>query len=349
MKKFVLNIIKIIAPFALLLAMVNIFIDPAHIFSNGTYETAASKILLQGHNIDNIENCDERLLVKKMLTNLSYNPEVVVIGTSRSLEISSDFFPAKKFYNCSVSHANINDFIGLLGLLDSTNKLPSEIYIETSPTLINPTLTDEWISLYDFYLYGIKKMQLNLEPIKTNTTLEGYKKKAKTIFALDYFQASISSLKPKKRNHFIDMGNAIPTHFGRMSDGSITYSKAYRIQDTIKAMADADIYVSKAFLPNIDEKYLHILKQIIDYLKSKNVKVILVNIPFQQDCYKIVDGKNKLFEEIKLGINIFAKEAKVPLIGTFNPFEANLNRGQFYDPLHCNKDALHTIFKIRSN
>lgn len=346
MKKFIQNIIKLLLPFAIILALVNCVIDPVHIFTNGKYEADAASVILKGHNINYIQNCDERLLIKNILPQLYYKPDVVIVGTSRSLEISSDFFPSKKIYNASLSHANINDFIGIIGLLDSTNKLPSEIYIETSPTLINPTPTDEWITLYDFYLYGIKKMKLDLKPIEVNPTKEGLKKKVKTIFAFNYFQESVLSIGKTKNKQFVDVGNNTPDNFGKMNDGSITYSIGYRTPDTIKAMADAEMYISKAFLPNIDLKYLSILNQIIDYLKSKNINVTLVNIPFQHDCYKIVNGKNRLFEEIKSGIISFANETHTPLIGTFDPYEIGLKRNQFYDPLHCNKDALRSVMNI---
>jgi hypothetical protein len=320
-------------------------VDPACIFSNGKYEQSIASALLKQHNVDNIKNCDDRLLLKKMISGINFNPDIVVIGTSRSLEISSDFFPNKKFINCSVSHANMNDFIAIVGLLDSCNKLPAEIYIETSPILINPSPTDEWISLETYYNFAIKKMKLSVVTAEAPPLFLEYKKKIKAMFSFEYFQNSIKFLW-RSKNNFVDVGANIPQNFGRMNDCSITYSLAYKTPDTIKAISDAPIYMSKSYLPNLDTKYLKVMEQIINYLASKNVKVSLVNIPFQPDCYTLALTRSNVFYEIKKGIVSFAQKNKVKLIGTFNPFEAHLIRSHFYDPLHCNKKALQSVFKI---
>jgi hypothetical protein len=346
MKKFLFNIIKIVAPFAIIMVLMNYFVDTANIFSNGLYESRAADIVLKGHNISNLTNCDERLFLEKVITRIPYKPDVVIIGTSRSLEISSDFFPKKTVLNCSVSHASMNDFIAIIGLLDSTNKLPKEIYIESSPTLINPSPTNEWFSLYNYFNYAVSKIKLSSDVSIVNSQRGILLKQMKTLFSFQYFQTCLTTLLAQRKKHVIDVEMAIPTSFGRMKDCSVVYDSAYSKVDTLKEMADAAIFVSKNPIPLVDAKYLKILQQIVGYLKAKQIAVTLVNIPFQQDCYKIAEQKNKTLKEIKKGIEDFAIENQIKLIGTLNPFEANLNRGQFYDPLHCNKVALERVLNI---
>jgi purine-nucleoside phosphorylase len=281
-----------------------------------------------------------------LITNLSYKPNIVCIGTSRSLQISSSFFENKKFINCSFSHGNIKDFIATIGLLDSCDKLPTEIYLETSSTLINSSDTYEWESIYQYYLYEVSKLKVSLDNEPHYFKARSVKKKVEALFSLAYFQKSFSGFFTQKSSNFKDVGILMPSNFGRLADFSITYPKSYKNPDTLKAMSDAEIFVSKNTIPEIGNAELKVLKNILKYLKSKNVKITLLNIPFQHDCYNIFENKNKAFIGISEDIKRFAIEMNVSLVGTLNPYEAGINRGEFFDQLHCSQSALRKVFKI---
>jgi len=94
-------------------------------------------------------------------------------------------------------------------------------------------------------------------------------------------------------------------------------------------MSDAEIFVFKNTIPKIGGTELEALKSILKYLKSRNVKITLLNIPFQHDCYNIFENKNQAFVGISEDIKRFAVEMNVSLIGTLNPYEAGINRGEF--------------------
>ena len=346
MKKFIFNIILLIFPFALVIALTNYLVDPANVFSNGSYENNIASVLLKGHNIDNVQNCDDRIFLEKMITQSAIKPNVVILGSSRAMEIPSSFFREKKFLNCGVSHANMNDFLAIVGIFDSIKKFPEEIYIETSPLLIERSPTDEWTSLIAYHQRIVKKMNLDLAASFDNTLFSYLQKKASALFSFQYFQKSIVSINKIRQRKFTDVDTLVPKHFGRMTDCSLTYPYSYTHPDTAKAIVDADTYVSKSVLPNIDETKLKILQKLIAYLKQQNVKIDLVNTPFQPDCYKIFEGKYHSFSTITNKLSLLSKSEGIPLIGTFNPATANLNRSQFYDQLHCSKQALEAVFKI---
>lgn len=344
MKTFIIKILILILPYGLIVAVTNYYCDPANILTNGKYEAEIAKIILKGHNVDNLKNFDERLALRDIISNLSYSPDVVTIGTSRSLEISSEFFPNKKFNNCSLSHANIKDLIAVVGLLDSCNKLPKEIYLETSSVIVNSTSLDEWESISEYYNYWLRKNLLD-NP-NSNFKFHLFKKKITALFSFAYFRSSLLSIKLGSKNKMVDKGNETPKGFGRFADYSISYSDSYKKIDTLKAMADAEIFATKNATPQINTNDLELLMKIIDYLKNKQVNVVLLNIPFQPDCYDILNSRSKLFIDLARDIEDFAKKNNVKLIGTLNPYEANVKRSQFYDQLHCDKAALKNVVKI---
>jgi hypothetical protein len=346
MKKFVQNILILILPFAVTIAFVNFYVDPDNVFSSGDFEKGVADILLKGHNVDNLKNCDERVVLKKIITQLPYKPDIVSIGSSRSLQVSSIFFPGKRFFNCSLSHANIKDLIAVVGLLDSSNKLPNEVYFDTSPIMMNASNSQEWESIYQYYLYGLKKMNIESNSDEPNVAFHIFKKKCTALFSFSYLQNSILRFSKRNQNKFKDVDTALPKNFGRLFDFSVAYPKEYQNRDTVKAVADAKMFAAKTPPPKINLADLKILKQIIIYLKSKGVRVTLVNAPFQPDCYKIFDEKKYVFNDLANGFKQFAMEMELPLIGTFNPADANLNRRNFWDQIHCDKPSLMTVMKI---
>ena len=346
MKKFILNIIILISPLALLIGLINYFVDPANVFSNGRYENDVAEVLLKGHNIDNLQNCDDRIFLQKMITKSVIQPNVIILGTSRAMEIPSSFFPEKKVLNCGVSHANMNDLLAIIGIFDSIEKFPEEIYIETTPVFVERSPTEEWASLFAYHQRITKKMNLNLNTGFDNSLFSHLQKKASALFSFQYFQKSVGSFGLVFQKKIIDVETKIPKKFGRMSDCSLTYPSSYTHPDTTKAIADADIYVSKSIVPEIDTNKLIVLQKLIQYLKKQHVEVYLVNTPFQPDCYKKFEIKYHPFGRINTQINQLAQAENIKLIGTFNPTDANINRSQFYDQLHCSKSALETIFKI---
>jgi len=344
MKTFIVKILILILPYAFIIAGTNYYFDPANILTNGKYEAEVAKLLLKGHNLDRLKNFDERLALKNIISNLPYTPDIVTIGTSRSLEISSDFFPNKKFNNCSLSHANIKDLIAVVGLLDSCNKLPKQIYLETSSVIVNSSSLDEWESIHEYYDYWLQKNFI--ENSNDNFKLHLFKKKITALFSFAYFRNSLLSIKSGGGKKVVDVGSEVPKGFGRFFDYSISYSDAYRKVDTLKAIADAEIFTTKNATPKINTTDLQLLMKMIEYLKSKKVTVILLNIPFQPDCYNILNKRNKLFIDLSKDIELFAMKNNVKLVGTFNPYEANIRRSQFYDQLHCDKAALKNVIKI---
>ncbi len=346
MKKLIKNILYIITPFAILVMVVNYYVDPANVFSNGMYESKVAAVLLKGHNVDDIQNCDERKIVEKIVMQMPATPDVAIVGSSRALEVSSDFFPNKKFMNYGVSHANINDILAIVGLMDSLQKLPKEIYIETSPVFSEISPTEEWASLYNYHQYAIKKMNIDCKVDYNNSALFRLIDNASKLFSFKYFQKSIGSLREIGSKKVQDIDTLAPKNMGRFSDFSITYPKSYTTPDTLKAQVDAVTYTTKIAAPKIDENRLKILGEIVEYLKQKNVKVYLVNTPFQPDCYKISEDKYHSFTKMETRIRQFAKTQQLKVFGTFSPFETNINRSQFYDQIHCSKKALRDVMKI---
>ncbi|HEV2478861.1 MAG TPA: hypothetical protein VGS79_04330 [Puia sp.] len=340
MKKFLLNLLLIIAPMGLLVVLTNYFIDPANVFTGEQYVSGMSDILVKGHNLDNVANYDERALQEQMVRKLPYKPDVVVLGSSRIMELGGDFFPGKKVLNCGVSHGNINDLMAITGLLDSMGKLPEEMVINLDPHLVSLGGTSEWQTLYPYYSSFVHT--IHFPDVNPGQPL--ILKKLINLFSFEYFERSLAFVAGHKSKHYRDVGSERPVVYGRFSDGTICYPASYAYPDTLKIAADARA-VGNREMTTLDPERIRQLDALLDFLAARKIKVILVMLPYHLQYYHMMNRRfNDMFQSYdKLFRNIAAKR-NIPVEGGFDAARLGIPENEFYDSYHCSKEAIKKIF-----
>jgi hypothetical protein len=340
MKRLLFNLFLIIAPIVLLVVMVNYFVDPANIFSGTTYVSGISDILVKGHNVDNVSNYDERAMQEQMIRKLPYRPDVVVLGSSRVMELGSDFFPGKKVLNCGVSHANIHDIIALTGLLDSLHKLPGEMLINVDPHLICQGGTAEWQTLQYYHTYMMNKWHLGEDVGRRSLLLE----KLGALISFDYFEKSLTFLIQHKSKNFRDVGTERPAIYGRFSDGTVCYSASYANPDTIKVAGDARAVGGREIVA-LDPGKCQLLSKLVDYLMSQRVKVVLVMLPYHHEYYQAMNQRfGNVFSSYDTLYRQFARAKTIPIRGGFDATGLGIPLDEFYDSWHCSKEAIKKVY-----
>ena len=343
MKRFLYKLFLVLFPVSLIVVLINVYIDPANIFSEEKYYDGIVSIMKQKHNISNITNYDERILQKKVIEGLDSIPDLVVLGSSRVMEIGNNIYPGKFVINCGVSHANIYDLTAICGLLEKQNKLPHSILFNLDPFTISVEKLNEWESISDGYFYMAKLLN---EPEQENNYFKFLEnKKLLSTLSFSYFKESIASIIDHKNKKYYDAGCNKPYPNGRLYDGTISYPDSYTKKDTLLVDAQAKEYAIKHFSGDIDTKKLELLTKLVDYLLSKNVKLELIMIPFNPGFYHNTNiyHSNELIRYEKL-YKTFAKEHKINIIGSFNAEKYGLTNSKFYDAFHASGEAIKKIF-----
>jgi hypothetical protein len=96
-----------------LIFSVNIIVDPANIIHG--IELKIAKYISEGYNVTNIQDIDERKLQKLIIQNLQYSPSIVILGSSRIMEIGKEYYGDDCFNN-GVSGASIEDLVAIYQL-----------------------------------------------------------------------------------------------------------------------------------------------------------------------------------------------------------------------------------------
>jgi hypothetical protein len=346
MRRFLFKLSIIVIPVGIIVAAFNFFVDPANLFFPRDYVAGVAGIMLRGHNVDNVSNYNERLLQEQMITRVAAKPNIVVMGSSRIMEIGSDFFPGKMVLNVGVSHANIHDLVAITGLLDSTGHLPEEIYMNVDAGLISEQHTSEWQSIAPYYYYFTRKY-VDPKLISQKDNKESYPRLT-AFFSLEYFKQSLEFLLAHGDKHYTDIQVQKPVKYGRFADGSVCYSETYKHPDTIKVASDAAITGAKEGLTLPNKDNIKLLKSLLAFFHQRGIKVHFLKLPYHFAYYAAVNKKqDNLFNHYDTIYNQIAVERQLTITGSFDATRYHMNGSDFYDMYHCSKEAIKKIFNTR--
>lgn len=338
MKKLVLKLSLIIVPFGVIILLTNCIVDPANLLSTGKLENEIATILAHGKNVDNISNYDERLLQEEYIKQVKPF-EIVILGSSRIMEITSPFYQNIRIANLGVSHANIFDLVAITGVLDSLGKLPKTVFINVDNGLLEEGGTIEWQSLGDFVtFFDYKYLGLN---IHVNTDLLIWKKYY-TLITFDYFKESLSFIWNSKSKKIVDCGTNLPQNNGRLADGSVFYNEKYR-NPNLELIKNGAISTAKTKHINwIDAQKLLLLEKLVKFYQSKNMRIILLKIPYHPDYFQMANSEQgNILLKYETFFDEFAQKNNISIYGSLNPNNVGIPSKDFYDLYHCSGESIN--------
>ena len=346
MQKFINKIIIISLPVLIVLITVNYFGDAARIFDSD-YEKEMAETLMKGSFVTNISNYDERVFQKELINRMNNAPEILVLGSSRTMLINSTYFSNQTFFNNSVSGASIEDIIALFQTYKERNILPNKIIIGIDPWLLNENNgQSRWKSLEYFYNKYNKKTGSILV---TNSSY-----KYSELFSLSYFQASIKAI-PKL---FSGTSRPIATQEKynetntKLSDGSLVYSADYRnatqnqINSKIDSYINGNIYSIENFKSISDDIWSE-FQEFISTLKKENISVELFLCPYAPKVYEKVSINYPNVVNSENLIVRFAKANGIKVYGSFDPYSLGFDETYFYDGMHCKEKGIEGILNVK--
>lgn len=359
-----------------LLIGVNYFVDPANLYKH--IEKGIADILLSGKNAANVGDRDERLVVKYYAQQVKDAPDVLVLGSSRTLEIDSKMLAGSRIYNASVSGATVRDDMAIYGMFRSRGLLPDEIILGLDPWLLNARNGQpRWTSVREYYEYtstlseqavkakqdGVSRtgpgweeqprLTVRADPRKAELTREKYL----NLLSPTYFQAGIKKLWKNYSSPGRDESAPVEATKSMIadqailrSDGSLSYPRAYRERDEAtvsreaRSYANAEPIYSLGAFKELDPQAISDLEGFLDLLEMDGVNVRLVLIPYHPVVYKKLgnkySSKYRLVPETEKYFRSLAVERGLPIIGSFNPAVGGYTSSDFYDGMHLKREQV---------
>ena len=343
MKRFIIRTTLVILPVFILLVLVNYFGDAANLFSKN-FEMKVAEGLLSGSNVTNVTDYNERLLQKYLITKGKLCPDIVVLGSSRTLELNSSNFPGKTFFNNSVSGATIEDITAIYELYKQNKCAPKNIILGLDPWTLNKNNNQvRWKSLareYNIFLTELKR-----DTVQHDESTDKYSQ----LISPSYFLASFKQLRHSKKPVLIKtVGNK---EFTRVKDGSVSYGDDHRnqtltqIEDKAKEYATVNNIYSVEKFNELSPDVIFVLENFIAALKRDNISVTFFLSPYHPLVYHIFET-NDQYKEIRqseIYYRSLAAKYNIPVLGSFDPQAYGMDGSYFYDGMHCNEQGIKKL------
>ncbi|MBT3934810.1 MAG: hypothetical protein HOF35_11175 [Bacteroidetes bacterium] len=343
MKKFIYKVICTSLPIILALVTVNYFGDAANLFNTG-YEGKMADIVIGDSCVTNISNYDERVFQHELITRMKNIPNTVVIGSSRTMLITTDYFPSQTLFNNSVSGASIEDLIAIYQMYKERNYFPKTIIIGIDPWTFNENNSQSrWKSVESYYLQFHDR---TLSTFIANNQFQKYEQ----LFSLSYFQPSIKNILKKMSitSEPVPTKNKYNITGTKLTDGSLVYGSDYRnasqdeINRKIANYTTGNIYSIENF-NEISKRIWKEFQEMISDMKTHSISIELFLSPYAPPVYNTISKKYPMVLETEKIIREYVQLENIKVYGSFNPFELNMNESYFYDGMHCREKGIATI------
>jgi hypothetical protein len=353
-KTFFLKVILFV-PLLIFVMMVNYIADPAGLFGKAENEARLAEMLIEKRDVCIIANYNERLLQKLYIESLKVSPEIVVVGSSRSMQISQDVFPGHTLFNNSVSNAVIQDYLAITQIYQDNGLKPSTVVLGIDPWVLNKNNNiSRWRELGKEYEKALRRISSD-EGIKLPMQFS-IDQKYLMLMSPSYFQRSLRTLlnKSDKKEIFYEPESLNTDEQIKLADGSLLMSRADRNKTEEEVKVDALGYVSDYRLSKFkkpDQATLKILEEFIVSLRYENIDVIFFLPPYHPITYKMMmeSSNYRVIADVEKALRDLAEKKNVLILGSYDPSNCSLNGSDFYDRYHPRREAIKKIINYSGN
>ena len=311
------------------------------LYKNNT-ETLLAKLLVNNKAIY-FPKMDERQFVKNRIIYENLKPKVLVIGSSRIMQVSNDDFN-KEVLNLAVAGASIEDHIAITLMALEKFQIDT-ILLGADPWLFNKFNNQfRWKSISKEYHTSLKNIQVN--SIENNILqYNNYKKNYvfyENILDKLFYYLNIRKLDLDfKENQIKNFTKTVVLRDGKKLEASQDMQK--KIQPVVIK------YSMKKYL--FSDEYYETYKNFIKYLKYRhNKEVVLVLSPYHIPSYNKTKKRNpSLFLNYLNSENKFkelSQELNIKIIGSYDANTIPCGKKEFYDFMHPKDSCMKRIVNL---
>lgn len=327
-------------PLPLLVAAVNVTVDPASLFRRD-YEYRAAQIVADGHNAAHLKNMDDRIFEKDCAALLPAAPGTLVLGSSRCMQVTARTVGDETLFNAGVTNGDLRDSISLYTLYGQLGKRPARVILMADYCAFNPNKLDDRANTEGYAEFA---QATGTEELRTPPRQEKWRQ----LFAPTYFQAALAYLESGTAGSDVP----VPTdeYEGetdmRRADGSYSYNREFRSQTAEQRMQNGwttawDIGFNMGAYaedsPVLREQFERFVRQMLD----DGVQVTLLLPPINPYMYDLMAADGRYARELALEgyFRDFAQQNGLTAVGSYDARALGLSEDDFYDALHCSMEA----------
>jgi len=293
---------------------------------------AAAEALVAGKTI--VAHIDTLDLKPIWIEHLRCQSEVIVLGSSRVVQIRHEWFGPRTMLNLSLLAGDFADAVSLFQKYLDTGKTPKLVLLELNPTLTFEERTRPTPALAPYYRrtllrYGIFSPDLLSGPL--------------TLDAFRWNPVIFLGRHPWKVSDAMEPGAS-----RIRPDGSADWSDIEAPETADQVERDV-----RSRIHSLDPQYQHwrmtsrpdwfsrkLLEGFLDDLHARGIRVAVMLVPVHPTAYDFYSRQGGYDDS---WIRHEMAQRGIAVVGTYSPSAAKATRDDFYDDVHAHPAVLHRL------
>lgn len=339
-------------------------VDRSGLFQGALAPRRIVDLMLQGYDVTNFEQMDERQVVQLFAQDVPETPQVIAVGSSRVLQFTRENVGVDSFFNMGVTGADVRDNMTSYYKMVCYGKAPEVLLWSVDPWVFFGS-EDAFDSRADADLYN--EFLTKVLGVATDYEEPDQVELWKALADPAYFQGNVDYYVKNRGQSAVtdDEGNVIefnpvdgdplaqPTTIKR-SDGSVLYDVGFReqTQDQILTLAaGACATFNSVHMEGFDalsETQLEAFDAFLRYVQEQGTVPVLVLSPWHPYLYNYLLGEPELhqgFFQVENWLRQYCADNGIPLYGSYDPACIDgLEEMDFFDGLHCKDSGIDKFF-----
>jgi len=346
-KRLIFHLGRVLLPWAIGIPIISFLGDPAQLYHHSyIYSVVAN--FVQGDSVLITSNYDDRLLQKEFILRSTEEKDLVILGSSRIMEVRGDWFGATGFQNHGVSGAGLEDIISIIQLYAEHKMIPNEVVIGVDPWIFNRNRHDPRChSIYSSFLSGAEL--IDLQSLTWSTPPPLISKAYQELWSPKYFQEALISffteggppqIAQKAHDTIADVKIRTP-------ENVLIYEEGYQQSGEPLVLLRAQQFLGKPYgisdmADGINEPRWQAFTQLISYLREQGCKISLILVPYHPYVFESLQ-KEPTYQFVSLleeRLYKLVEPMSIRVLGSYNPQNAGLSAVDFFDGMHAKGIAL---------
>lgn len=303
--------------------------------SKNSLEANLAKLLVN-KNAVYATKMDERKFIKNRIIYENLKPKILVIGSSRIMQISNDNFN-KQILNLGVSGASVEDHIAItLMALEKFNV--DTILLGVDPWLFNDFANQiRWKSISEEYKNSLKSIQQKSKKFKV---IENKHYRENYFFYEQFLEKLYNFLNIRK----LDLEIKANQIDNLTKDVILRDGRRVVANKEIEGKIKANLIEYSMYQYKFSDEYYEIYKSFIEHLTDvHNKEVVLLLPPYYLPSYKLSIQAKPFYIDLERKFKKLSKETNIKIVGSYDASSVSCDDDEFYDDMHPKDSCMKKI------
>lgn len=350
-------------PLVVVVVTTTVVVDPGRVIRLGAgdrdaYERQIAQAIAGGDNVTNLLPFDERVAQRELAFRVAVPREVLIMGSSRMLQVRPDRPDPLAVRNVGVAGASMEDLLGLYEMyVVRRSTYPHGLVVGVDPWMLNARSGQtRWKAMRSEYAAARAALGLPTRVLPA-VDWERIHARLSAAFSPDYLKESLRLLLLRLRGGGRLILTRAPASDGlsRLADGSLRYDRASRNVSARSVLAAAREYALSTPVyglggfDRVDGGALEELNALLRDACRRGIAVAVVLPPYHPVVYARFQRRpeHRMVAVTEREVRRLAGQNGLAVVGSWNPERAKALPEDFLDGMHLTERGVAKVLPLQ--